>query len=132
MTRQNPEAGLGLVGTVGHEDAIAALRRPAEPYRGVRALMNGDLNLIDPTYAPRWDWIILDAHTIQYVPQSREIILYCGHDWSLTGAEGPIVDLRARGRDWPILWTCDTCGATVLQQEASGWLGIDLDYEVVP
>lgn len=26
MTRQNPEAGLGLVGTVGHEDAAAALR----------------------------------------------------------------------------------------------------------
>ncbi|MDF2554149.1 MAG: hypothetical protein K0R60_44 [Microbacterium sp.] len=43
---------------------------------------------------------------------SADVILYCGHDWSLTGAEGPVVDL---GR-WPILWTCDVCGATVLDE----------------
>lgn len=40
------------------------------------------------------------------------IIAYCAHDLSLTGAEGPIADL---GR-WPILWSCDGCGATVLDQ----------------
>lgn len=40
------------------------------------------------------------------------IIEYCAHDLSLSGAEGPIAVL---GR-WPILWTCDGCGATVLDQ----------------
>ena len=41
-----------------------------------------------------------------------DLILYCAHDLSLTGAEGPIRDL---GR-WPVLWTCDTCGATVVDR----------------
>ncbi|MGX5770814.1 hypothetical protein ACWKWN_08690 [Microbacterium trichothecenolyticum] len=41
------------------------------------------------------------------------LIEFCAHDWSLTGAEGPVVEL---GR-MPILWTCDVCGATVLDPE---------------
>ncbi|QDH92153.1 hypothetical protein SEA_PHILLYPHILLY_111 [Microbacterium phage PhillyPhilly] len=40
---------------------------PSEPYRGVRALFNGDMHLIDPSYAPREHWVILDAHTIECV-----------------------------------------------------------------
>lgn len=40
---------------------------PDERYRGVRGLFNGDLHLIDPTYAPRQDWIVVDAHTIEHV-----------------------------------------------------------------
>ncbi|QAU07336.1 hypothetical protein SEA_ALLEB_109 [Microbacterium phage Alleb] len=36
-------------------------------YTGVRALFNGDMHLIDPGYAPREDWIILDRHTIECV-----------------------------------------------------------------
>lgn len=82
MTR--PEDGVGLVGSIGHQDLIDALRRPAEP-------------------------------------RSRDLIPYCAHDWSMTGAEGPIRDLRARGRDWPILWNCDACGATLLDTGA-GWV----------
>lgn len=38
-----------------------------------------------------------------------DLIRYCAHDHSLTGAEGPVRDL---GR-WPVLWTCDECGALV-------------------
>lgn len=44
---------------------------------------------------------------------TADVILHCAHDLSLTGAEGPIAEL---GR-WPILWNCDTCGATLLQNE---------------
>lgn len=40
---------------------------PDDRYRGVRALFNGDLHLIDPTYAPREDWIVVDAQTIEHV-----------------------------------------------------------------
>jgi hypothetical protein len=58
--------------------------------------------------------LILPRHTFQ------EVIVWCGHDWSLTGAEGPIVELQKRGRPWPILWTCDICGATVLD-DGDGW-----------
>ncbi|WP_449408375.1 hypothetical protein [Microbacterium maritypicum] len=38
------------------------------------------------------------------------VILYCAHDLSLTGAEGPA---RLLGRP-VVLWSCDTCGATVV------------------
>ncbi|QGJ89419.1 hypothetical protein PBI_SMARTIES_14 [Microbacterium phage Smarties] len=38
-----------------------------EPYPGVRALFNGDLHLIDPTYAPREDWIIMSPTRIEHV-----------------------------------------------------------------
>ncbi|MCK8465862.1 hypothetical protein M0722_01525 [Microbacterium sp. KSW4-16] len=41
---------------------------------------------------------------------STEVIVYCAHDWSLTGAEGPV---RLLGRH-PVLWSCDICGATVV------------------
>lgn len=44
------------------------------------------------------------------------MIEHCAHELSLTGAEGPV---RLLGR-WPILWTCDTCGATVHQREEQG------------
>lgn len=40
---------------------------PDERYRGVRALFNGDMHLIDPSYAPRADWMVIDAHTIEHV-----------------------------------------------------------------
>lgn len=40
---------------------------PDDRYRGVRALFNGDMHLIDPTYAPREDWIVIDAQTIEHV-----------------------------------------------------------------
>lgn len=39
---------------------------------------------------------------------SKEVIVWCGHDLSLLGAEGPgLVRL-------PVLWTCDECGAAVI------------------
>lgn len=38
-----------------------------EPYRGVRALFNGDMHLIDPSYAPREHWLVVDALTIECV-----------------------------------------------------------------
>ncbi|MGX9346376.1 hypothetical protein [Microbacterium sp. KNMS] len=44
----------------------------------------------------------------------QAVIEYCAHDGSLTGAEGPVRDL---GR-WPVLWTCDLCGATLLDGRA--------------
>lgn len=44
---------------------------------------------------------------------SIAVAVYCAHDMSLTGAEGPVRDL---GR-WPILWSCDWCGATLLQAD---------------
>ncbi|WP_157533911.1 hypothetical protein [Microbacterium sp. oral taxon 186] len=40
---------------------------PVDRYRGVRALFNADLHAIDPTYAPREDWIILDPLTIEHL-----------------------------------------------------------------
>lgn len=40
---------------------------PDERYRGVRGLFNGDLHLIAPDYAPREDWIVVDAQTIEHV-----------------------------------------------------------------
>lgn len=40
---------------------------PLERYRGVRALFNGDLRLKDPGWAPREDWIVIDAHTIEHL-----------------------------------------------------------------
>jgi hypothetical protein len=40
---------------------------PDERYRGVRALFNGDMHLIDPSYAPREDWVVVDAETIEHV-----------------------------------------------------------------
>ena len=39
----------------------------AERYTGVRALFNGDIHLVDPSWAPREDWIILDKHTIEHI-----------------------------------------------------------------
>lgn len=38
-----------------------------ERYRGVRALFNGDLHLVDPSWAPREEWIVIDAHTIEHL-----------------------------------------------------------------
>lgn len=40
---------------------------PEEHYRGVRGLFNGDLHLIEPDYAPRGDWIVVDANTIEHI-----------------------------------------------------------------
>lgn len=39
-----------------------------------------------------------------------DLILFCDHDWSSTGAEGPACLL---GRP-VIIWKCDTCGAVHL------------------
>jgi len=36
-------------------------------YSGIRALFNGDLHLIDPSWAPREDWIVIDARAIEHV-----------------------------------------------------------------
>lgn len=36
-----------------------------ERYTGVRALFNADMHAIDPSYAPREDWVVLDPHTIE-------------------------------------------------------------------
>lgn len=36
-----------------------------------------------------------------------DLVEFCDHGVSLTGAEGPV---RALGR-MPVLWTCDGCGA---------------------
>lgn len=41
---------------------------------------------------------------------STAVVLHCAHDCSWTGAEGSVLEL---GR-WPVLWSCDCCGATVL------------------
>lgn len=38
-----------------------------ERYTGVRALFNGDLHMLAPTYTPREDWIVVDARTIEHV-----------------------------------------------------------------
>lgn len=38
-----------------------------EPYRGVRALFNADMHTKIPDWAPRQDWIIRDAHTIEHI-----------------------------------------------------------------
>lgn len=43
------------------------------------------------------------------------LIPYCAHDLSLTGAEIPVALL---GR-YPILWTCDICNATTLDEDES-------------
>jgi hypothetical protein len=48
---------------------------------------------------------VLDADAI-----GSALIEYCAHDMSMTGAEGPAADL---GRP-VVLWSCDSCGATVL------------------
>lgn len=37
-------------------------------YRGVAALFNGDLHTIDPSWAPREDWVVVDQDDIRYVP----------------------------------------------------------------
>lgn len=42
---------------------------------------------------------------------TKALVLYCGHDLSLTGAEGPV---RLLGR-MPILWECDGCGMILLR-----------------
>lgn len=39
---------------------------------------------------------------------SKEVAVLCEHV-SMSGAEGPVLTL---GR-WPILWSCDSCGATI-------------------
>lgn len=38
---------------------------------------------------------------------ASDLVRFCAHDISLTGAEGPI---SALGR-FPILWRCDDCAA---------------------
>ena len=38
-----------------------------EPYRGGRALFNADAHAKWPDWAPREDWVILDARTIECV-----------------------------------------------------------------
>lgn len=38
-----------------------------ERYTGVRALFNADLATVDPYWAPRWDWVVIDAKTIEHV-----------------------------------------------------------------
>jgi hypothetical protein len=45
-----------------------------------------------------------------------DVMLYCAHDGSWTGAEGPIRDL---GR-WPVLWQCDECGVLRVDLESAG------------
>ena len=40
---------------------------------------------------------------------STDVMIRCEHV-SLSGAEGPVIDL---GR-WPVLWSCDSCGMTVV------------------
>jgi hypothetical protein len=40
---------------------------------------------------------------------TNELMVRCDH-LSLSGAEGPVADL---GR-WPVLWSCDSCGMTLL------------------
>ena len=44
------------------------------------------------------------------------VVEYCAHE-TLTGAEGPL-DVLGR---WPVLWSCDWCGAT-LQSETRATL----------
>lgn len=41
-------------------------RPPGSKYAGVAALWNGDQHTVDPTYAPREEWSILDAETIMH------------------------------------------------------------------
>lgn len=116
MTR--PEDGIGLVGTVGHRDAAAALRSLCR-------------------HGSYWTGRDGRRHCLTCDDVSgpgTEIIEYCAHDLSLTGAEGSVRDLRARGRDWPILWTCDSCGATVVNT-GEGWKRyepVDLHWEIIP
>lgn len=41
-----------------------------EPYRGVGALFNADLATVDPTYAPRQDWVVISPRWIELVSRA--------------------------------------------------------------
>jgi len=56
-----------VTGAVERGEAVPIVEEPAEPYPGVRALFDGDLHLIDPTYAPREDWIVKSPRRIEHV-----------------------------------------------------------------
>ena len=46
---------------------------PYEPFCGVQALFNADLNAVEPAWASREDWVILSRHSITYVPVRSQI-----------------------------------------------------------
>ncbi|AWY06015.1 hypothetical protein SEA_ROBSFEET_8 [Microbacterium phage RobsFeet] len=43
-----------------------------DPYPGVGALFNADLHAIDPTYAPREDWIVKGPRRIEHVGMGEQ------------------------------------------------------------
>lgn len=74
--------------------AKSGMSSNGEPYRGVAALFNGDLNTVEPAYAPRKDWFIVSSERIDHVPVLSDQSLDGKDHWM-----GEVVDDERRSHE---------------------------------